>query len=173
MILFRYELAGAGWADAYLSDGTTSVEIPASYLCDALRDLVDAVQSLFTTNSAECVWQEEPGEAKWIFLRKGDSIEIRVEWWNETRTDPDRHEWQLVLDKVMFSGEAKLLDFASQVDQELQRLLDRWGLDGYLREWVEYPFPVESHQRLRRAIAAYETANQSQSRGTVPGTATK
>jgi hypothetical protein len=42
MISFRYELEGAGWADAYLSDGTNSATIPASCLCDALRDLVDA-----------------------------------------------------------------------------------------------------------------------------------
>ncbi len=178
MISFRYELEGGGWADAYLSDGTNSATIPASYLCDALRNLVDAIHSLFTTDSAECVWQEEPGEAKWRFSRNGDSVQLRVEWWNEVRTHLDLNgwqlnEWQLELDKVMFSGDAKLLDFANQVDRELQRLLDKWGLDGYVREWIEHPFPVESHQRLRQAIAAYEAANQSESTGTVPGTATK
>jgi len=178
MISFRYELEGAGWADAYLSDGTNSATIPASYLCDALRDLVDAIQSLFTTDSAECVWQEEPGEVKWIVSRNGDLVQLRVEWWTEVRTHRDHNgwqlnDWQLVLDKVMFSGEAKFLDFAKQVDQELQRLLDKWGSDGYLREWIEHPFPVESHQRLRQAIAARQTSDQTESTGTVPGTAKK
>ena len=28
-----------------------------------IRDLVDAIHSLFTMDRAECVWQEEPGEA--------------------------------------------------------------------------------------------------------------
>ena len=74
------------------------------------------------------------------------------------------NEGQLVLDKVMFSGKAKILDFANQVDQELQRLLDKWGLDGYLREWREHPFPVEAHQRLRQNIAAYETNRSVNSR---------
>jgi hypothetical protein len=173
MISFRYELEGAGWADAYLSDGTNSATIPASYLCDTLRDLVDAIQSLFTADSAECVWQEEPGEVKWLFCRTGDSVGLRVEWWNEVRTHPDRDEWQPVLDKVMFSGQAKLLDLATQVDQELHRLLEKWGLDGYLREWIEHPFPVESHKRLRQCIAAYESADRPTSTGTVSGTAQK
>jgi hypothetical protein len=156
-----------------LSDGTNSATIPASYLCDALRDLVDAIRSLFTTDIAECVWQEEPGEVKWLFSRSGESVQLRVERWNEVRTHPDRNGWQLVLDRLMFSGEAKILDIANQVDQELQRLLDKWGLDGYLREWIEHPFPIESHQRLRQAISAYEAADQSESTGAVPGTANK
>jgi hypothetical protein len=96
-----------------------------------------------------------------------------VEWWNAARTHPDRDEWEPVLDKVMFSGEAKFFDFAKQLDQELQRLLDKWGLDGYLRERIEHPFPVESHQRLRQAIAACHTSDQTESTGTVPGTAKK
>ncbi len=72
MILFRYELAGAGWADAHLSDGTASVEIPASYT-SVMRfvDLVDAIQSLFTTNSAECVWQEELRRSEMDFFAEG------------------------------------------------------------------------------------------------------
>lgn len=151
MILFKYELEGAGWADAYLSDGTTTAQIPASYICDALRDLVDAIQSVFTTTTAECVWEEEPGEARWFFTRHVDSIEVRVEWWNEVRTHPDRNEWHLVLDKVMFAGSDKLINFARQVDQELLRLLEKSGLQEYERAW-EYPFPTESHQRLRQAI---------------------
>lgn len=153
MILFRYELAGSGWADAYLSDGTNSTEIPASYICDALRELVDAIWSLFSANRSECVWQEEPGEARWYFTRSQESVRVRVEWWNEMRAHPDGNEFELVLDKVMFSGESPFLAFAQQVDQELQRLFEKWGLEGYLREWIEHPFPVDSHQRLREAIA--------------------
>ena len=160
MISFRYELQGAGWADAYLGDGTTTTTVPASYLCDALRDLVDAIQSLFTTNTAECVWLEEPGEAKWILRRNGESVDLCVEWWNEARTHPDRNEWQLVLDKVMFSSSDKFINLAKQMDQELVRLLEKWRLDGYLKAW-EYPFPVEAHQRLRQSIAAHATASRS------------
>jgi hypothetical protein len=104
VISFRYELQGAGWADAYLTEGKVTAEVPASYICDALRDLVDAVQSLFTTDKADCVWLEEPGEARWHFHRTGKTVQISVEWFNEIRVDLQRDEYRLVLDSILVSG---------------------------------------------------------------------
>jgi hypothetical protein len=77
--------------------------------------------------------------------------------------------YQFVLGSVMFSGEVKLVEFAIQMEQELHRLLEKWGLDGYLQKWIEHPYPVGPHKRLRQAIEAYETADQSESTGTGPG----
>lgn len=59
MITFTYRLEGAGWAVASIADEQNEMTVPASYLCDALRDLVDAAQSLSVTNTAECIWQED------------------------------------------------------------------------------------------------------------------
>ena len=64
MISFSYRLTGSGWALAELSDEKIGERIRASYLCDALRDFVDAVASVFSAESAECFWEEEPGEAR-------------------------------------------------------------------------------------------------------------
>src|SRR5258708_6131386 len=125
MVTFRYELEGVGWADAYLSDGESSAQIPASYLCDALRDLVDAVQSLFTADTATCFWQEEPGEVKWHFCRNGDSMHVDVKWFNEARVHPERNEGQLILDRVLFTGDSPFVDFATQVERELQRTIEK------------------------------------------------
>lgn len=79
MIRFTYRLGGAGWATATVADEQAEVMFPASYLCDALRDFVDAVQSLFVTTTAECVWEEEPGEVRWLFRRNETFINVQEE----------------------------------------------------------------------------------------------
>jgi hypothetical protein len=69
MMSFTYQLTSSGWALATIANGQAEMKIPASYLCDALRDFVDAVRSLFVTDRAQCVWEEEPGEVRWEFRR--------------------------------------------------------------------------------------------------------
>ena len=75
-----YELVGTGWARATLTlDGADTV-VTASYISDALRDLIDAT-SVMTEGgpTARCAWQEEPGEYRWIFTveQTGVRLEIR------------------------------------------------------------------------------------------------
>ena len=137
MISFSYRLTGSGWAIAELSDEKHEVRIPASYLCDALRDLVIAVESVFSAESSECLWEEEPGEVHWKFQRTGDRVTVEVLWNKE---------------RAMFDSEDDLLHFASQVTVALQKLLAEWGVDGYSKKWG-YPFPVEAHHALAQAIA--------------------
>lgn len=74
-----YRLSGTGWADATVSDGEASAELSASYLADALGDLLRAVVAL-TEGAAEarCSWAEEPGEYRWIFARRGDDVSLRI-----------------------------------------------------------------------------------------------
>ena len=77
MIRFSYRLTGSGWAVAELSDEKSEARIPASYLCDALRDFVVAVEDVFSAESGECLWEEEPGEVHWKFQRTGDRVTCR------------------------------------------------------------------------------------------------
>jgi hypothetical protein len=60
MIHFTNQLRGYGWALATIANERTEMKVPASYLCDALGDFVNAVQSLFVTDSAQCLWEQEP-----------------------------------------------------------------------------------------------------------------
>jgi len=138
MITFAYRLTGSGWAVAELGDQKTKARVPASYLCDALGDFVLAVEGVFSAESTECLWEEEPGEVHWKFRRAGDRVVVRV----------GRSE-----DHVTFDGEDDLLHFGSQVDSALRRLLDEWGVEGYSKQWG-HPSPAEAHQRLEKAIAA-------------------
>jgi hypothetical protein len=132
----QYRLIKAGWAAATISDETAEIVVPATYLCDAIRDFVDAVQSLSTTKTAECVWMQEPGEVWWKFRRDGFELKLRVQF------DDERED---------FEGNDDLLRFCAQLDRELDQLLATWGAEHYLREW-RHPFPDEAHLKLKQMI---------------------
>jgi hypothetical protein len=137
MIHFIYQLKSHGWALATISDGQTEVTFPASYLCDALRDFVDALASLSTASSAECMWQEEPGQVRWSFRRAGDRVTVHVSWADENHGT--------------FSADDDLLHFGEEVNKELRNLLNEWGVKGYLDKWG-HPFPQEAHNKLEQAL---------------------
>jgi hypothetical protein len=132
MIRFAYRLGGAGWATATIADEEKEITVPASYLCDALRDFVDSVQSLFTTATAECVWEEEPGAVRWFFRRNGSSVNIQVEWHDHRES---------------FTGDDDLLHLSSEVKRELDNLIATWGTEGYLKQW-RHPFPQDAYRKL-------------------------
>jgi hypothetical protein len=136
MIRFTYLLKGAGWAIATVADEETEMAVPASYLCDALRELTDTVHSLFVCDSAECLWEQEPGEVHWGFRRNGANLTVRVRW----------HD-----DRESFVGDDDLLHFGSEVDRELDGLLVQWGTEKYTKAWG-YPFPREAHAKLKLVI---------------------
>ena len=139
MIRFDYRLGSHGWARAVVADEKAEVTLPASYLCNALADFVDAVQRVFTTDRAECVWEEEPGQVCWKFRRDGTQCSVEVFWNNEAQ--------------ATFSGNDDVLHFGSEVECALQRLLNEWGQEGYLKQWG-YTFPQEAHRKLSQAIQA-------------------
>lgn len=140
MISFTYRLTGSGWALATIANEQSEMKIPASYLCDALRDFVDAVQSLFVADSAQCMWEQEPGLVIWELRRDGPNVAVKVFW------DEWDHEGE------SFAGDDDLLRFSGQVDRELDGLLVTWGADGYLRKWHLHPFPHEAHTKLKQGI---------------------
>src|SRR6185312_9577048 len=50
----------------------------------------------------------------------------------------------------LFAGEDDFLHFCSEVDRALDALLDEWGAEGYLEQWIRYRFPQEAHAKLKR-----------------------
>ncbi|HEV8046154.1 MAG TPA: hypothetical protein VGP35_00380 [Terriglobales bacterium] len=136
MIHFTYQLRSYGWALATIASERTEMKVPASYLCDALGDFVNAVQSVFVTDSAQCLWEQEPGLVIWEFRRDGPNITVKAYW---------DHDGESLV------GTDDLLLFSEQVNRELDGLLAAWGEDGYLKKW-HYPFPNEAQAKLRQGI---------------------
>ena len=71
MINFSCKLFGRGWIETTLITEDSKIEIIASYLSDAPNDLIITLALLLEgENETECLWQDEPGEYRWVFEKQ-------------------------------------------------------------------------------------------------------
>ncbi len=76
---FTYEVVWPGWARAEIRDGDQVARLTASYLSDALGDLLQGVlRALCGANTVEFVWLEEPGEYRWRFETTDDVTVLSI-----------------------------------------------------------------------------------------------
>lgn len=116
-----------------------SVALSASYLSDALGELLLAIACLQEgAEEAECFWEEEPGEYRWLFRRDGDSVVLTVVAFDDCWPHLPIEDGE-----VVFTTRASLKDIATAVVTGCRAVLDDWGEEGYLKKWVEQPFPTE------------------------------
>jgi hypothetical protein len=148
-VAFTYELTGAGWAEATIGIDGSVVQVTASYLSDALDDLLRAVVNVLQgvpENTFSFV--EEPGEYRWHLRRISEdqlSITItRFDDWPENRRQPGR---------IVFAQTCRLRTFAGAVYDSCNRLLERLGPDGYHDKWGEHEFPLNRLHELQHEIS--------------------
>lgn len=152
-VQFTYELTGTGWSEGRLVVGDTSAVVTASYLSDALGDVLRAVLALARgARAARAVWMEEPGEYEWIFESDTETVRIRIlafPDWRQTIDPSDDDKGTVVLD-AQGDFTAVVKAFASGV----RSVLDRHGEDGYLAAWIDAPFPTPELQALEELAKA-------------------
>lgn len=150
---FRYELVGTGWARATLTEAGVETVVTASYLSDALRDLLEATASITEgAVEARCVWQEEPGEYRWLFRRNANDVHLEI------RSFP--HMYDTSSDEqgeVAFRTTRSVMEIARTVLRSFDRLADEYSPGRYVERWVEHSFPAEALERLRHAYRANAT----------------
>lgn len=144
-----YDLEGAGWADARISDGSQHRDFSVSYISDALGDMAKAaVLLLHGSREASFTLQDEPGEHRFILLRgNADSLTIRVLWFNGASSGrADR------FGEEVFRCDCAVLDFVGQVSVNLHAILTKYGLDGYKQSWRTHEFPTRAYNEIRRLL---------------------
>ena len=152
-ISIAYSLVGSGWSRCVVEDGEAKVELSASYLSDALANLIlGATAALSGFRSCTFSFDEEPGEYRWVVQVAGpDGVRIDVlefeEMWSE-RPDSDG--------KRLFSTHCTGLMFAKAVESAASTVLKEHGLEGYKEKWVEHSFPEHQLEALRQCIRASE-----------------
>jgi len=147
---FDYKLVGSGWSEARIGDENAHADLSASYLSDALGNLLEAVAVVAEgVEEARCSFNEEPGEYRWILRRVGDDVVLTVLAFDELRgNEPDSRG------SVVFTTRQPVLRVARKMLSEAQRLLDDLGPELYAKQWGQHPFPQAQLERLRRAIRA-------------------
>ena len=142
-----------GWAYARLTDGDKELVLTGSYTpTDAISDLVEAVERLQTTTSAECCWSQEPGELHWKLRRVNSELEIEILEFD----DGFRQHWRE--SECVFKACGNWLKFARQLLSSLESIRNNLGTDGYQRAWKR-PFPTREQERLRAAIKSAKVSS--------------
>jgi hypothetical protein len=159
---FSYELVGPGWARAEIRDGDQVARLTASYLSDALGDLLEGVlRVLVGANLVELIWWEEPGEYRWRFETSGEVTVLMVtstadlrreENWNADGWDPDLVD-EDGPDVLEFRSELDVRGFAAAVVTAARTLIAKDGETGYLHRWIEHPFPMSKLRAVENVLS--------------------
>lgn len=148
-LIIDYRLTGTGWARCEVSDGTASSVITASYLSDALGDLVLAATSVVAGfRRVSFGFDEEPGEYRWILTRQFRELELKILGFEVFAANNVESEGRLVFQTICDPRE-----FGEAVRTAAKRVLAAAGEKGYFELWARYPFPAAQLRELDRLLA--------------------
>jgi hypothetical protein len=143
-----YRLTGHGWADCDVEIAGQQASMVASYLSDALGDMLAATIAV-VKGAAESTFSfhEEPAEVRWRVRRAGpERMRVRILRLEDAFADlPDE------AGEVLLDADCRTRTFAGEVLSTAQRILREHGSDGYERAWGLASFP---HVRMRALEAA-------------------
>jgi hypothetical protein len=141
-IEIAFELLAIGCLECGIRVGSSRANVTASYLSDALGDLLSGVIAMVRGNpSATITFWEEPGYFHWILERVSEE-RVRI----QILGPPEEH--------VVLDDECPLRDLAVEVLSAFDRLKQKYGEEGYLAQWVEHKFPAELVEELRGLLEA-------------------
>jgi hypothetical protein len=157
---FDFNLArdAPGWADPVFEFEETSLSMTASYITDALGDLLGALVLLVNGSStAECEWTQEPGGWRWNFSRPTIThVDLVIAFKDDAFTRPwephDPGETRLKLQRLL------LRELVEAVTAGARRCLDDFGAPGFAKQWNMHPFPLLQLEALQTWVEVDPTA---------------
>jgi hypothetical protein len=151
---FWFWVRGSGWAEAGIGNSDGHVNLTASYLSDALGDLLYAVwQCASGAPETRCSWEDEPGEYRWIRRRDGDQIHRRILRFDDlNKRRPDE------VGELLFDTRQDWATIARSVALGAARTLEKHGEYDYRNEWG-HPFPTATLALIRARLDAASEAD--------------
>lgn len=141
---FDFRLERAGWAYADIRHDGQHARLTASYLSDALGDLLRAVRDLVAGSpSARCFWSEEPGEFWWVFENREGLVTLTIRWFGDQVDEPDD------TGDVVFHTNLSLGELVDAIVDGAEDVLKRHGAEEYESLWIRAPFPEASLSAIR------------------------
>ncbi len=144
-----YRLTGHGWSEADVVIGHERAHLTASYISDALGNLVRAgLEIAAGRKAARVTWALEPGCYRWKFDRRGADLDVEIwsyagDWGVDSETDGS----------LVMHSECPVMAMCRAISVAAHSVLDVHGVDGYLKEWAAAPFPVNDLAELDSLIA--------------------
>jgi hypothetical protein len=145
----RYSLTGRGWSRCEVEIDDQAIFVTASYLSDALGDLLQAIKALLSgAGDATATFEEEPGQYRWrLTLVSPGQLSVRILWpEHEFSRRPDEEG------RVVFNAPCRFRTFAGAVLSAAQQVRVEHGLEGYRREWG-HPYPLELESEIKQLLA--------------------
>jgi len=148
-VTIEYRLDGTGWSECTLANGESKCELTASYLSDALRNLVVAATAIASGfNRVSFGFDEEPGEYRWVLTSpRLNEVEVEILAFDELwggRPDAEG--------RSLFKSRCLPEEFAKAVQVAAHRVLEQHGEAGYMTLWHEHPFPSAQLAELDRVL---------------------
>jgi hypothetical protein len=149
-ISINYELTGAGWSECEIEIDGRKAKITASYLGDALGDLVRAALRLVRgEHDVTVVSWEEPGKYLWR-LAKVDENDLLI----QIIESPDWGTKSDTSGVMLLESRCNTIAFANAVLLATQRVFRQHGMEGYKTKWIAHDFPVAEQQELQHLLAS-------------------
>ena len=144
-----YDLVGTGWSTCVVEAGDVKLELSASYLSDALGNLVlFAYGAASGFHSLSFGFDDEPGEYRWVAqaidsnLMNLKILEFQELWAHKSNAEG----------KVLLDIEMPPVIFAEAVAKAADTVLEKYGLTGYAEKWAEHQFPEQQLSLLKSSI---------------------
>ena len=144
-VRFVYRLTGHGWAEADFHIGGQAARLTASYIGDALGDLLRGTLALARgAEQVEVSWAEEPGEFRWRLSARDDaSLDVRILRLGR-RAEETPPGMPLDPGHEVLAGRCDSHDFFTAITKGATDILNEYGLDGYRERWDQFDFPSET-----------------------------
>lgn len=148
---FIYKLDGAGWANCHIEINSKEHSFTPSYLTNALGDLLQALlevnplytEKAYADDGSGFFWDEEPEEIEWNFRYLDDGkMLLRITSY-EAVSDTE------ILKKVALSTECSYDKFLGEVLNEVEKILEEYGIVGYKNMWIAHDFPLSAFLQLK------------------------
>jgi hypothetical protein len=147
---FEYKLTGAGWAECRIELNSQKCNFTAGYLTNALGDLLQALlninpfytEEVYADYGSNFFWDAEPNGTELHLRYLGDDKMFIKATSFEDVGDAENPIVELKTD-------CSYDKFLCEVINEVEQILNEYGIVGYKKMWIEHDFPLSTFLQLK------------------------
>ncbi|GAA0882834.1 hypothetical protein GCM10009120_14310 [Sphingobacterium siyangense subsp. cladoniae] len=142
----KYTVHNGGWAVLEICNSEKTITVNTSFFHDSLKELAQSAIVLRSKDETSVVFMDEPGEHKLILKRNGTNIFYELRWYKNWAS------WNLSSEdnfETLLSGTTTLPKYINLVRENLIRIRNEEGIEGYKKKWSKHEFPLIEYELLK------------------------